>query len=71
MSECASFSWFKMPPRVNAAEYLAFVTELMLHVDPIKAARQKAVEERITVPFSLVREDADTEESHSACSVSV
>ena len=71
MNECAQLPWFRMPPRVNAMEYLAFVMELVSHVDPVKAARQKAIEEQITVPFSLVREGADTEESHSACSMNV
>ena len=64
MNEHAAFPWFRMPPRVNAMEYLAFVTELLSHVDPVKAARQKAIEEQIIVPFSLIREGAELEENH-------
>lgn len=47
----------KTLPRLSMDDYLAFVTELMSHVDPIKAARQKAFEEQITVPFSFVRDE--------------
>ena len=39
-------------------EYVAFLAESMTGADPVKVARQKAVEERITVPFRLVP-DAD------------
>ena len=53
MSGHATLPWFKMPPRLNAADYLAFVTELLARADPAKAARQKNLEERITVPFRL------------------
>jgi hypothetical protein len=57
MNGQVSIPWFVMPPRVNDSDYLAFVTELLAHADPGKAARQKALEERIDVPFSLVRDD--------------
>jgi hypothetical protein len=40
-------------PRLGMDDYAAFVTELLSHADPVKAARQKALEERIDVPFSL------------------
>ena len=53
MSGHATLPWFKMPPRLNAADYLAFVAELLDRADPAKAARQKNLEERITVPFRL------------------
>ena len=53
MSGNATLPWFKMPPRVNAADYLAFVTELLARADPVKVAKQKALEERIAVPFRI------------------
>lgn len=54
MSGNATLPWFKMPPRVNAADYLAFVSELLARADPEKAARQKNLEERIATPFRLI-----------------
>jgi len=53
MSGHATPPWFKMPPRVNAADYLAFVTTLLARADPVKVAKQKALEERIAVPFRI------------------
>lgn len=63
MSGHATLPWFKMPPRVNAADYLAFVAELLARADPAKAARQKNIEERIVTPFSL-RDEAPPPASH-------
>jgi hypothetical protein len=54
MNEYATLPWFKTPPRLNTADYLAFVAELLAHADPAKAARQKDLEKRITTPFSLM-----------------
>ena len=54
MSGHATLPWFKMPPRLNAADYLAFVAELLARADPAKAARQKNLEERIATPFRLM-----------------
>ena len=54
MSGNATLPWFKMPPRVNTADYLAFVSELLARADPEKAARQKNLEERIATPFRLM-----------------
>jgi len=34
-------------------EYVAFLSEFMAQADPAKAARQNALEERITTLFSL------------------
>lgn len=45
------------PPHLKADNYALFVAELLTHADPEKVARQKAVEERIDVPFRLVREE--------------
>lgn len=53
MNGYATLPWFKMPPRLNAADYLAFVAELLARADPAKVAKQKAIEERITVPFRI------------------
>ena len=60
MSGHATLPWFKMPPRVNAADYLAFVTELLARADPVKVAKQKALEERIAVPFRIQSEASST-----------
>lgn len=54
MNGYATLPWFKMPPRLNAADYLAFVAELLSRADPEKVARQKNLEERIATPFSLM-----------------
>ena len=54
MSRYATIPWFKVPPRMNASDYLAFVAELLARIDPAKAARKKNLEERIAVPFSLM-----------------
>ncbi len=53
MNGYATLPWFKTPPRLNAADYLAFVAELLARADPEKAARQKDLEERITMPFRI------------------
>jgi len=41
-------------PRLGMDDYVAFLAESMVWANPVKVARQKAVEERITVPFRLV-----------------
>ena len=46
------------PPHLKGDSYAVFVADLLTHADPKKVARQKAVEERITVPFRLFP-DAD------------
>jgi len=42
-----------LPPRLTMAEYGAFVQASLDRTDPGKAARQKAIEERIVVPFRI------------------
>lgn len=37
-------------------EYVAYLADSMAWANPVKVARQKAVEERITVPFRLVHD---------------
>lgn len=54
MNGQAELPWFRRPPHANASDYLTFVTELLAHADPVKTAHQKALEERIEVPFRLV-----------------
>ena len=51
--ERAARDAFLSLPRLGMDEYLAFLAESMAQTDPAKAARQKAIEERITTPFSL------------------
>ena len=47
----------RVPPHLKADDYASFVTELLAHADPVKVARQKALEERITVPFRLAGDE--------------
>ncbi len=53
--ECAERDAFRSLPRLGMDEYVAFLAESMAGADPEKVARQKAAEERITVPFRLRR----------------
>ena len=43
-----------LPPRLGMDDYETFVTASLARTDPAKAARQKAIEERILTPFRLV-----------------
>ncbi len=54
MKRPAELPWFLKPPSVGMEEYAAFVEQLLAQADPEKVARQKALEEQIAVPFSLV-----------------
>lgn len=40
-------------PRLDMDEYVAFLSESLSHADPVKVAMQKALEERIIVPFRI------------------
>ena len=51
--KCAAREAFPSLPRLNMDEYVAFLSEFMAQADPAKAARQNALEERITTLFSL------------------
>lgn len=51
--KCAARDAFWSLPRLGMDEYLAFLAESMAQTDPAQAARQKAIEERISTPFSL------------------
>lgn len=53
ISECAAREALRSLPRLDMDEYVAFLSESMSWVDPEKAARQKDLEERITVPFRI------------------
>ena len=53
MKQPATLPWFLTPPSASMEEYAAFVEELLSHADPVKVARQKALEEQITTPFRL------------------
>jgi len=55
--ECAARDAFRSLPRLGMDEYVAFLAESMVGANPEKVARQKAVEERITVPFRLVHDE--------------
>lgn len=54
-SESAARDAFRSLPRLGMDEYLAFLAESMAQADPAKSALQKAIEERITVPFRLTQ----------------
>jgi hypothetical protein len=53
ISKCAAREALRSLPRLDMDEYVAFLSESMIHADPAKAAKQKALEERITAPFRL------------------
>ena len=59
-SECAAREAVRSLPRLSMDEYVAFLSEFMIRADPAKADRQKAIEERITVPFRLARDEDGT-----------
>jgi hypothetical protein len=42
-----------LPPRLSMDEYADFVEASLRESDPARVARQKALEERIRVPFRL------------------
>ena len=42
-----------LPPRLSLKQYCKFIADNLKRVDPVKAKRQKAIEEDIKVPFSL------------------
>mgnify|MGYP001254154888 CR=1 FL=1 len=54
MNRCKETRSVCVPPHLKADNYALFVAELLTHADPVKVAWQKAVEERITVPFRLI-----------------
>ncbi len=56
----------RVPPHLKSDDYAAFVMEVLARADPEKAARQKALEEQITVPFRLV---PDKEEKGDECAL--
>lgn len=53
ISECAAREALRSLPRLDMDEYVAFLSASMSWVDPEKAAKQKDLEERITVPFRI------------------
>jgi hypothetical protein len=42
-----------LPPRLTMDEYVVWIQSTLQQADPVKAARQKAIQEQITVPFRL------------------
>ena len=46
-------------PRLDMDAYMVFLSESMTHADPMKVARQKALEERIQVPFRILPEASE------------
>ncbi len=43
-----------LPPRLGMDEYVSFVADSLSRTDPVKVARQKAIEEQIQTPFRLM-----------------
>lgn len=48
-----------LPPHLSMDEYLEFVEAAIRECDPVLAARQKSLEERITKPFRITRATRD------------
>ena len=46
------------PPHLTMDEYVTWIQASLEHVDPAKAARQKAIQEQITVPFRIPKPEA-------------
>ncbi len=57
-SELAARYAFSTLPHLSMDEYALFVADLLAQADPEKVARQKALEERIAVPFRIIPDDA-------------
>ncbi len=56
-----SFSMVRpMPPRLSMDEYVDFIERSLRQCDPAQARRQKELEERIKLPFSMVEEEPST-----------
>jgi len=43
-----------LPPRLSMDQYADFVEDSLRNCDPVRAARQKEMEERIRTPFRMV-----------------
>ncbi len=43
-----------LPPQLTMEEYGDLITQVVYQMDPIKAARQKAIEKNIKKPFKLL-----------------
>ena len=52
-----------LPPRLSMDEYVDFVEAAVRLVDPVMAAQQKKLEERIRTPFCMTGNAADRTES--------
>lgn len=46
------------PPHLTMDEYVAWIQASLQQVDPVKAARQKALQEQIATPFHIKEDDA-------------
>jgi hypothetical protein len=55
-----------LPPRLTMDEYVVWIQSTLQQADPIKAARQKAVQEQITAPFQIGRNDERDSSSHNS-----
>ena len=42
-----------LPPHLTMDEYVAWIQASLQQIDPIKAARQKAMQKQISVPFQI------------------
>ncbi|MDX9974001.1 MAG: hypothetical protein RBU21_13535 [FCB group bacterium] len=59
-SESAARYALRTLPRLSMDEYAEFIEELLAHADPVKIARQKAIEKQIKTPFSFKPESKGT-----------
>ena len=58
-SKCAAREAVRSLPRLDMDAYMVFLSESMTHADPMKVARQKALEERVQVPFRILPEASE------------
>jgi len=45
---------FQAPPHLTMDEYVTWIQAMLEQVDPVKASRQKALQEQITTPFRII-----------------
>ena len=59
MKQAKELPWFLRPPALRMDEYAEFIEKLLAHADPVKIARQKAIEKQIKTPFTFKPEPSE------------
>ncbi len=48
-----------LPPRLTMDEYVTWIEATLQQADPVKAARQKTIQEQIKAPFRIARDEGE------------